>query len=272
MRHFNIAGPCDPDIHYMVPAESRLPDLNRYLEARSWFVLHAPRQSGKTTALRAWARRLTAQGQYAALYTSCEGARAAPDAETADVVVWGSLFEDACSDLPPELRPVPTDAAPPGQVFRTQLRLWAERCPRPIVLVLDEVDGLPPEPLGNLLGQLRSSYARRPLQFPSSIILCGMKDIRDYKVAAGGYTTVAGSASPFNVVAASLRLRDFSFAEVSDLYLQHVAATGQVITPEAIARAWEPGPTMAGERRDVPGALGAGGHRPGHSRAHRPGP
>ncbi len=47
-RCFNIAGPCFPDEHYMLPALERLPGIMRIVEQRSSFVLHAARQSGKT--------------------------------------------------------------------------------------------------------------------------------------------------------------------------------------------------------------------------------
>ena len=46
---FNIAGPCFPDEHYMLPALERLPGIMRIVEQRNYFVLHAARQSGKTT-------------------------------------------------------------------------------------------------------------------------------------------------------------------------------------------------------------------------------
>ena len=49
-RHFNTAGPCKPDIHYMLPATRRLPTVRSLIDSQSYFVLHAPRQIGKTTA------------------------------------------------------------------------------------------------------------------------------------------------------------------------------------------------------------------------------
>ena len=51
---FNIAGPCLPDEHYMLPALERLPGIMRIVEQRSYFVLHAARQSGKTTVHMAY--------------------------------------------------------------------------------------------------------------------------------------------------------------------------------------------------------------------------
>lgn len=41
-RWFNIAGPCEDDIHYMLSPTTRLPDLEELIQQRSYFVLHAP--------------------------------------------------------------------------------------------------------------------------------------------------------------------------------------------------------------------------------------
>jgi hypothetical protein len=73
LRHFNTAGPCVPALHYMLPALDRLPGIEGLVDRQGCFVLHAPRQTGKTTALRELAVRLTASGRFAALYASCEG-------------------------------------------------------------------------------------------------------------------------------------------------------------------------------------------------------
>lgn len=67
-----------------------------------------------------------------------------------------------------------------------------------------------------------------------------MKDIRDYKLASGSAQPAhAGSSSPFNIKERSLRLPNFSEAEVRDLYAQHTAETGQPFTDEAVERAFE---------------------------------
>ena len=72
MRTFNTAGPCDPARHYMVPPLERLPEARRLVEQGDYFVLHAPRQSGKTTFLRALSQALNADGKLAALQFSGE--------------------------------------------------------------------------------------------------------------------------------------------------------------------------------------------------------
>ena len=68
-RRFNVAGPCKPDIHYMLPAAARVPLARRLVADQNYFVIHAPRQSGKTTAMTNLAQELTASGEYVAVYS-----------------------------------------------------------------------------------------------------------------------------------------------------------------------------------------------------------
>lgn len=106
-----------------------------------------------------------------------------------------------------------------------------------MVLFIDEIDSLQNETLVSVLRQLRSGYPRRPRNFPQSLALIGVRDVRDYKVASG--SDRLNTASPFNIKIESLTLRNFTAAEVAELYGQHTAATGQVFTTEATARAFE---------------------------------
>jgi hypothetical protein len=57
-RWFNTAGPCRDDIHYLLPATRRLPNLERLIAQENYFVIHAPRQIGKTTAMLALAKHI----------------------------------------------------------------------------------------------------------------------------------------------------------------------------------------------------------------------
>jgi hypothetical protein len=74
-RFFNTAGPCKPDIHYMLPPTARLPGVQQIIDRQGYFVIHAPRQTGKTTAMMALARQLTAAGRYVAVLVSLDGGR-----------------------------------------------------------------------------------------------------------------------------------------------------------------------------------------------------
>jgi hypothetical protein len=56
----------------MLPPTQRLPTLERWIDQRSYFVLHAPRQTGKSTAMLALAEHLTEGGRYASVMLSVE--------------------------------------------------------------------------------------------------------------------------------------------------------------------------------------------------------
>jgi hypothetical protein len=240
MRFFNTAGPCDPRYHYMLPAAERLPEAPMLVERGMYFVVYAPRQTGKTTALRALAERITAEGKFAALHFSCEAAAVSGDDHVeAQRAVLTAIRVLAGVDLPTDVQPPPV--WPEESAFLlllTGLNAWASTSPRPLVLFFDEIDALRGKSLLTVLRQLRGGYHLRPEAAPWSVVLCGLHDVRDYKAASGGDASEMGTASPFNIKAASIRLRDFSADEVATLYAQHTAETGQPFTPEAVARAF----------------------------------
>ncbi len=237
---FNTTGPNNPEWHYMVPAAERLPEARRYVDNGDYFVVHAPRQTGKSTTLRTLARALTAEGKLAALHFSCEiGEPAGDDLEAAQDAVLFSIRHQATQYLPEELWPPPWPPAEPTSKLQAALAAWAKVCPRRLVLVFDEIDALRGESLRSVLRQIRAGFNDRPTGFPWSVILCGLRDVRDYKAASGGDPERLGTSSPFNIKVVSTRLADFTQAEVEMLYAQHTAATGQPFSPEALALAFE---------------------------------
>lgn len=239
-RHFNTAGPNNPADHYTLPPVPRLPEARELIEQKGYFVVHAPRQTGKTTTLRALAALLTAEGRYAALHFSCESASVAgEDYGAATRALLDTARWNADIHLPPELRPPPFPEAPNERLLAAALSAWTRACPRPLVLFLDEVDSLAGASLLSVLRQLRDGFPERPGSFPWSVVLCGMRDVRDYKLASGGQPPRVGSASPFNVKVESSRLADFSPEQVRALYAQHTGETGQAFTEEATTRAFE---------------------------------
>ena len=237
-RWFNVAGPCRPEYNYMLPAAVRLPEMMGLIEQQSYFVLHAPRQTGKTTAMLALAQELTASGRWSAVLLSAEvGAPFSDDPETAEAAILSSWRDDILVRLPRELQPPAWPEAEPGARIRAALRAWAQANSRPVVLLIDEIDALQNAALLSILRQIRAGYSDRPAGFPSSVALIGLRDVRDYKIASGGSMRL-GSASPFNIKARSLMLSNFSAAEVSALYQQHTEETGQQFTPEALQTAF----------------------------------
>ena len=238
-RWFNTAGPCQADIHYMLSPTSRLPNLERLIRQRNYFVIHAPRQMGKTTAMLALAQQLTTSGHYAAVMVSAEvGAAFIHDPGAAENAILGSWRARALLHLPENLHPPIWNKAEPGRRIQAALQAWAKASERPLVLFIDEIDALQDESLISVLRQLRDGYPSRPQNFPLSVGLIGLRDVRDYKVASGGSDRL-NTSSPFNIKVRSITLRNFNAAEVAQLYQQHTEDTGQVFTNEAIETAFD---------------------------------
>ena len=104
-RFFNTAGPCRPDLHYMVDPLRRIERLRRLIDRQSYFVVHGPRQTGKTTSLLSLAAALAQEGRYAAALLSLEVGRAFPDdVGAAEAAILQSFREDATYQLPLDLR------------------------------------------------------------------------------------------------------------------------------------------------------------------------
>ena len=236
MRFFNTAGPVRPAEHYLIPPLSRidLDDVLGLVREKKYFVLHAPRQTGKTSALLALADLLNESG-YHCLYVTVETARTArgdvPRAVRSVLVRVASaarakLGDGFLDDVWPDL----LARAGADEALYEALSRWAQAAPRPLVLLIDEIDTLTGDSLLSVLQQLRAGYPERPDRFPQSVVLCGLRDVRDYRIGASG--------SPFNIAAKSLRLGDFSRDETLALLAQHTAETGQPFAPEAQQAVW----------------------------------
>ncbi|ETW96399.1 MAG: hypothetical protein ETSY1_26740 [Candidatus Entotheonella factor] len=245
MRFFNTAGPVNPKDHYCLPPLKRF-DLDSVLlliQQKKYFVLHAPRQTGKTSALIALMKYLNAQGEYRCVYINVEAGQAAREDVTAAMqAIRGELTIRARMILNDHFVDEIWDEAfqhsGPFGVFGEVLARWSAREPKPLVLLIDEIDALVGDTLLAVLRQLRAGYVWRPEGFPQSVILCGVRDVRDYRIHSLQSQSIITGGSAFNVRAESLRLGDFLQTEVEALLQQHTEATGQRFTPDAVAQIW----------------------------------
>ncbi|MCP4154694.1 MAG: ATP-binding protein [bacterium] len=231
-KWFNTAGLCFPDKHYMVDPVSRLKDVEELIEKELYFTLHAPRQTGKTTYLHALARKLNKEKKYASLVVSFEqaGYETITVAEANELLI-NCVYHASCRQLPVNERPLnPVDKK--FSSLHNYLTDWAGGLTKPIVLLIDEIDALPDDVFVAVLRQLRDGYQGRPGDFPASVILVGLRDVRDYKAKIRSEYKSWGSGSPFNIKSDSLLLKNFSREEVVTLLEQHTAETGQVFPEE----------------------------------------
>ena len=220
-----------------------LEEILSLIDQQKYFLLHAPRQTGKTTCLLALADYLNQEGRYRAVYANIESAQAYREkvdkgmAVVVEQISRGArdqLGDAGAATLGREVIATSTG----GTIVEEFLTRWCEAAPLPVVVLLDEVDALVGDTLIALLRQLRAGYPKRPSQFPQTVILCGVRDLRDYRIHARSEATVITGGSAFNIKAKSLRLGDFSKAEVAVLLEQHTTETGQVFTPEALDAVW----------------------------------
>ena len=247
MRFFNTSGPIFADLHYYIPPLDRI-DIDEVLELvrnRMYFILHAPRQSGKTSALLALRDLLNSgkEGDYRCVYVNVEvGQAGREDIQRTMRAILGALAGRAEESLDDRfvsrvMGQALEEKGPDGALIEI-LRLWSRADSRPLVLLVDEIDALVGDTLISVLRQLRSGYDLRPRSFPQSVILCGVRDVRDYRIHSGstGESVMGGSA--FNISAASLRLGSFSRDEVGTLLGQHTAETGQEFSRDALDLVW----------------------------------
>ncbi len=246
MRDFNTEGPVNPAKHYCIPPLERvdLAEILRLVQREKYFVLHAPRQTGKTSVLKALADKLNATGEYGCVYVNFEpGQTAREDVPEAMRVLLGQIAERAETVLADAyVGEVMLDllAKHGGHgALNVTLARWARARQQPLVLLIDEIDTLQGDSLISVLRQLRAGYDQRPDGFPQSIILCGVRDVRDYRIFSGSLGSSVSGGSAVNIKAESLRLGDFTEVEVGSLLGQHTTETGQEFDAGAVGRVWE---------------------------------
>ena len=243
-KFFNTAGPQIPADNYTIDPLKRfsLDEIMSLIHRQRYFVLHAPRQTGKTSCMLALRDYLNERGEYIAVYANVEGGQSARN--NVERVIKATI-----DTIARELRLVRGDRSSdtvketvketvPESMLTEYLSNLCEYLPKPLVLILDEIDALVGDSLVSVLRQLRAGYANRPAAFPQSVILCGVRDVRDYRIVLSNQDIITGG-SAFNIKAESLRLGNFSMEEIRELYMQHTSETGQQWDEECFPMVWE---------------------------------
>ena len=221
VRTFNTTGPVVAADHYRYPPLERI-DLDTVLgliRDKKYFVLHAPRQTGKTSALLELRDLLNdgGHGDFRCVYANVEAGQAMRENVTeamrtvlsqfalrASLTLGDDTLQRVCNEA--------MNSAGPGGALSLTLSRWAAADRKPLVLLIDEIDALVGDTLLSVLRQLRTGYVRNARgAFPHSIVLCGVRDVRDYRIhsSAPRIALVLGG-SAFNIKSESLRLGDFT--------------------------------------------------------------
>ena len=243
-KFFNTAGPNMPEDSYTIDPLTRfdLEEVLMLIRQKRYFVLHAPRQTGKTSCMLALRDYLNQQGDMIAVYVNVEGGQASRNDKatviksTVDNIVWQMKLIDKDNRAEKAFETVKergTDVM--LAMFLSELCLHLDK---PLVLFIDEIDALVGDSLVSVLRQIRSGYTNRPAAFPQSIILCGVRDVRDYRIVLSNQDIVTGG-SAFNIKATSLRLGNFTKEEIHELYMQHSQETGQQFEETCFPLVWK---------------------------------
>ena len=236
MREFNIAGPCVKRWHYMIDSLERVQGVDALIDGGKYFVLHAARQSGKTTFIQDLTNQLNEKNNYYAVYCSLENLQGVTDVEKGMHEVVRSIQRDIFDYQLPYSKEFAKDANYENftGVLQQALSDYCKKLDKPFVIFFDEADCLSESTLIAFLRQLRNGHNKRSITpFPHSVALVGMRNIRDFKAKIRSDSETLGSASPFNIVTKTLTLTNFTKDEIAELYAQHTSETGQKFDDDA---------------------------------------
>ena len=237
MREFNIAGPCVKRWHYMIDSLERVQGVDALIDGGKYFVLHAARQSGKTTFIQDLTNQLNEKNNYYAVYCSLENLQGVTDVEKGMHEVVRSIQRDIFDYQLPYSKEFAKDANYENftGVLQQALSDYCKKLDKPFVIFFDEADCLSESTLIAFLRQLRNGHNKRSITpFPHSVALVGMRNIRDFKAKIRSDSETLGSASPFNIVTKTLTLTNFTKDEIAELYAQHTSETGQKFDDDAV--------------------------------------
>jgi SpoVK/Ycf46/Vps4 family AAA+-type ATPase len=208
-------------------------ELMDLIDTKKYFVIHAARQSGKTTLLKALVRQINAQGAYYALYCTVEASSALTNPSEGIPAIVKRMKAALSTYCLPDGFAENADYTDYANVLNTSLVQYCRSLDKPLVIFFDEADSLANGTLISFLRQLRDGYVNRAeAPFAHSIALVGMRNLRDYKAHVRPDSETLGSSSPFNIIKKSINLRNFTKEEVADLYAQHTADSGQTFEPD----------------------------------------
>ena len=145
-KFFNTAGPAQLDIHYTLDPLRRIryEEISRLIDQRKYFVLHAPRQTGKTTSLLAMVNQINSEGRYYCVYVNVETAQTARNDVARGITAILSRFASAVKPLLKKFSLEDSIMIEKGSdtAFASTLESFCESLDKPLVLFIDEIDAL----------------------------------------------------------------------------------------------------------------------------------
>ncbi len=246
-KFFNTAGPMIERLHYQIPPLTRwdLEEIEMLIMQEKYFLLHAPRQSGKTSTLLALQKYINESDRdEVVIYVNVESAQVARhNIDVGIKTIVARLGAEAektlkIENIQKEFLDIFNSIDGAGSLISV-LNHLCKKTEKKVILLIDEIDSLIGDTLVSVLRQLRTGYNDRSVGlFPISVILCGLVDIKDYKIHKSDGEIITGG-SCFNIKSESLTLGNFSQDEIKTLYLDHSQETGQIFEDKIFDLAYE---------------------------------
>lgn len=192
-------------------------------EVGHFFTIWAPRQAGKTWLMRRAIEEIRARygDRFAVGALSMQGILGPDDGEEVFFRCVPGLFQEGFGVRP---------AAPESweewrQLFSKEGGLFD----RPLILLIDEFDSLPPLVIDRLVSVLRRIYLAREGYSLHGLALIGVRAVLGVDSARG---------SPFNVQRA-LHVPNLTRDEVVEMFGQYQSESGQVVEPDVVDKVFE---------------------------------
>ena len=243
-RRFESTGYVNPETAYYVPLENVTnadkEDMKTMVDHGRYFSIFAPRQSGKTTFFRTFAKDLETNHEYIFILMTFEYCKKNDTATFYSYVqekIYNQLVDRLKSVHCPNLKTVQhflnthclTNCNDFYSLFAELNKIITQK---KIVIFIDEFDGIPPEEIETFLSTLRALYQDYKVQKAKALYSVGLVGIRNIT------QLVVGGVSPFNI-ADHVEIPPFTLQNVRDLYLQYTMETNQPFTEEATKKVFE---------------------------------
>lgn len=244
-RYFNITGPNKEKENFSLDPLKRVDceAIESMIEKGRYFAVSSPRQSGKTTLLLALQKKINASGKYRCLYCNVEAAQATgSDLHGGVRLILGRIADQAefvfrdtwpYENFVSILDHVGADGA--LVTFFERWRMQEQTTQPPLILMLDGIDLLYGKTLASVLRQLRTGQISGPGLFLQSVILSGVRDIRDVDIEVGENRVLLGRCGS-DIREKAVMLPGFTQAEIKELCDQYTAESGQSFQENACPR------------------------------------
>jgi predicted AAA+ superfamily ATPase len=150
----------------MLPVLERLPDVDEMIKEKSYFVIHAPRRSGKTTLLKSLTDDINSKGEMRSLYCSLETREDITDFNEAIKRIVSEINISSRASRLPSLSSlaVPNDMSHAIDASIRVRRFLNDICfklDKELTIFFDEADCLIDSSLITFLRQIRLGYNNR---------------------------------------------------------------------------------------------------------------